>query len=254
MRLPAVNYRLSFEFFCAHSRAFIRFVALLTGLVLWCVGITGAQGAAVYGVGNDSCSSWIDTRESGDGWQPLEQWLLGYLSGASDNINTTATETDAAAVVSAVDNYCQINPQHSLLQAARGMSKPAGISVAGLGSTEGEIGNQTEMNRICRDTYPNLNFGSFPVRWATTSDYREFSTYKGWNNEMPLIEDQVALRAENTIFTNEDRSYDQATGAISPKGSYPGAVVITDNNARFSGRSKTAKPVCVWGPPNSALR
>lgn len=217
---------------------------------------TGASGAAVYGSGTDACSNWTDHRESGGDWQRGEQWVLGYLTGVTDNASATTTETDSDAAVAYLDNYCQLNPQHNLAQAARSMIQPPGISVAGLGGAEGELGNQSQMNQICRTSYPDKSYGSFPVRWATTTDFREYSSYKGWNNDMTEIDSQVALRADSTIFTGDSRAYDQATGTISGRAQnpYPGAVLITENGARFSGRRITAKPLCVWGPPNSDLR
>jgi hypothetical protein len=225
------------------------------GALALCV-TTQTQGAAVYGAGNTSCTRWIENREFGEGWAELQEWALGYLTGINDNINVSAQETDGDAVVALLDDYCRRNPQQSLLDATRTLTQPPGIRIAGLGNTEGELGNQSQMNEICRTSYPYRTEGAFPVRWATTADFREYSTSKGWNHQMTRIEEPLSLRAAHTTFTQDGRAYDQATGAISAPGSrpYPGAVLFEDNAARFGGRRFTAKPLCVWGPPNNDLR
>ena len=215
-----------------------------------------AVALTVYGAGTDSCGTWLEDRGTDSGWREAGQWVQGYLSGTADNLKLNPRETDSDSVLIALDNYCQANPQHSVFDAARGLTTSRGIRVAGPGGTEGLVGDQAEMNRICRDSFSSKAEGSFPVRWATTADYREYSTYKGWNNHMVQIEEPVALRAEDTLFTPDGRSYDQATGAISPVGKtqFPGAVIIRTDRAYFSSRRAPAKPLCVWGTPNFELR
>ncbi len=210
----------------------------------------------VYGAGTDSCGTWIEDRETESRWHQAAQWVQGYLSGTADNLNINPKETDSDSVLIWLDNYCQANPQHSVLEAARGLSASPGVRVAGPGGTEGQLGNQSEMNQICRDSYSSKADSSFPVRWATTTDFREYSTYKGWNYHMVQVEEPVALRAENTIFTPDGRSYDQATGALSPTGKlrYPGAVIMTTTNAYFGRKNTMTKPLCVWGTPNPDFR
>jgi len=227
-----------------------------SGLAALCLATTiDIQAAAIYGAADQSCSRWTENREFGDGWQDAQEWALGYLTGINDNANVSAMPSDADAIVAGLDDYCRRNPQQSMLDAARSMTEPPGIKIAGLGSTEGELSNQSQMNEICRTSFPYEAQSAFPVRWATTADFREYSATKGWNNGMTPIEEQLALRAEQTVFTQDNRAYDQATGAISGRGTpYPGAVIYRENDARFGNRRTQVKPLCVWGPPNSALR
>ena len=214
-----------------------------------------SHAVSVYGSGNTSCTTWIDNREFGEGWEDLQEWALGYLTGINDNVNVNASAADAEAVVATLDDYCRRNPQQTLLDAARSLTEPPGIRIAGLGNSEGDLSNQAQMNEICRSSYPYEAESAFPVRWATTTDFSEYSATKGWNNGMTPIEEQLALRADRTVFTNDNRAYDQATGAISGRGTpYPGAVIYRENDARFGNRRTQVKPLCVWGPPNSALR
>lgn len=211
----------------------------------------------IYGAGNEACSGWLDNRAFGNGWQPAQQWVLGYLSGLSDTIHSQAQATNPEALISYIDDYCRDNPSANMAAAARSLSRPPGISVAGPGSSEAELGDAAEMNRICRNTYPNRTEGAFPIRWASTDDYLEYSRSRGWGNAMPPLDEQeVALRAERTRFTQSNRAFDQATGAISqPSGQpFPAAVILRGEFALFSGRKRSVKPLCVFGPPNPQLR
>jgi hypothetical protein len=164
-----------------------------------------------------------------------------------------------------------------------------GISIAapaaqflGPGSGAGKLGSPADMNRICRETFAeeenqhgNVRWASTAdylearicretfaeeenqhgnVRWASTADYLEASNRQGWGGETghEFGLDRVALRAENTIFTPNGRSYDKATGAMSPPDDprFPGAVVITKDAAWFARRGTVVIPMCVYGSPS----
>jgi hypothetical protein len=210
-----------------------------------------ALSAAAYGSGNNACADWTQINASGDDRGIEEEWLLGYLSGISSNSNIG--EADPDALLAGIDSYCAANPRHTIAQAARGLVLPPGIAVAGLGSSESELANQAAMNEICRNSYGNRAFGSYPVRWATTTDFKEYSTTQGWNQGMIKIDEDFALRADNTLVTSDGIAYDQATGARGRQG-FPGAVIYNSSGAFFRGKKFRARPLCVWGRPNSDLR
>jgi hypothetical protein len=136
-----------------------------------------------------------------------------------------------------------------------------GISIAapaaqflGPGSGAGKLGSPADMNRICRETFAEEENQHGNVRWASTADYLEASNRQGWGGETSheFGLDRVALRAESTVFTSDGRSYDKATGAMSPPDDprFPGAVVITKDAAWFARRGTVVIPMCVYGSPS----
>ena len=211
---------------------------------------------AASGAGNGSCATWVENRKTNNEWHETEQWVEGYQAGTADSMSIDLKNSGSDVILVWLDNYCQANPVDSVLDAARELGSSTGVRISGPGNTEGRLSDHSEMNRICRESYPNHTGGAFPVRWATTTDFREYNTSKGWDNQMPQLEEQVALRAENTVFTADGRSYDQATGALSPAGQplYPGAVIMSKSNSRFAGKRGQVKPLCVHGTPNTELR
>jgi hypothetical protein len=131
----------------------------------------------------------------------------------------------------------------------------AEVVFLGVGSSTGLITNTIDMNDICRRTFSvqETDFGE--VRWASTRDYREASNRQGWGGEPAHLSnfERVAFRAEDTIFTQDGRAYDQATGALEPLGKkkYPGAVIVAINKASFANRNARANPMCVHGRPRA---
>lgn len=125
----------------------------------------------------------------------------------------------------------------------------------GIGSSTGQISRPIEMNEICRRTFSaqEIEFGN--VRWASTRDFSEASNQQGWGGDPVHLSniDQIAFRAEDTIFTPEGRAYDQATGALAPieKNKYPGAVIVKANEATFAAKKNRANPMCVRGSPST---
>jgi hypothetical protein len=87
--------------------------ALLIASITWSATVQ-AETVEMIGAGVDqSCGSWVEARKQ-DGWRALamQQWALGYLSGAavhSENLNPLRG-VDAAAVWLWFDNYCRGHP------------------------------------------------------------------------------------------------------------------------------------------------
>jgi hypothetical protein len=74
--------------------------------------------AYIIGQGTASCTTWTEFRRHGQGVS-LEQWILGYLSGAgvwSESYNPPRG-TDANAVWAWVGNYCRAQPLLLLMNA-----------------------------------------------------------------------------------------------------------------------------------------
>jgi len=116
------------------------------------------------------------------------------------------------------------------------------------------LGDPAEMHRICRETYSEEEEVHGNVRWASTTDYLQANNGQGWGGESghEFGLDRVALRAEHTVFTPDGRSYDEATGALSPANNlrFPGAVVITLQSASFARRGTVVMPMCAYGSSN----
>lgn len=113
----------------------------------------------------------------------------------------------------------------------------------GLGNEKVPLQDTVSMNQVCQNTY-----GAKDARWASTVDYEEMvaTANPGIRNE----NENFALRAPETIFTNDNRSYDQPTGTLSPAGQfqYPGAVVVKPKGMTgFSGRESKVRPLCIGG-------
>jgi hypothetical protein len=68
---------------------------------------------SIYGVGAQSCETWVKDR-NGKNHDYHRAWLLGYISGVgavgSASVSFSLQETGIEAMVVFVDNHCQKNP------------------------------------------------------------------------------------------------------------------------------------------------
>jgi hypothetical protein len=74
----------------------------------------------MLGVGSVSCGTWTIGRRDRTAFG-LEQWMLGFLSGAatwSPTLNPL-NEVDADAVWVWVDNYCRVHPLDRITEAGK---------------------------------------------------------------------------------------------------------------------------------------
>lgn len=81
-------------------------------------GSVQGQGITIIGSGvGTSCGTWSADRSQRQG-RDLEQWAIGYLSGAAVNggINILGG-TDFQGVMGWLDNYCRANPLTPLADA-----------------------------------------------------------------------------------------------------------------------------------------
>ena len=117
------------------------------------------------------------------------------------------------------------------------------LSWLGLAAGKAQLQDSLQMNVLCQNTY-NVE-GS---RWASTADFEEL--IGSGNTTVKNENEDFALRATDTIFTSDDRGYDQRTGTMSPsdKYNYLGAVIVKPKgHTVFSNREKMAKPLCIGG-------
>jgi hypothetical protein len=70
----------------------------------------------VYGPGTSSCGQWVAARRSRQ-WYEQGVWVLGFVSGYGYS-GPAMAHTDAEAIASWIDNYCQKNPLESIAEAA----------------------------------------------------------------------------------------------------------------------------------------
>src|SRR5712672_529179 len=88
----------------------IRALALLTACILG-ISITPSYAFTELGAGAQSCGKWTQERQGRNDME-VGAWALGFVSGANameTNIDFLE-RTDAAAVLTWVDNYCQSHP------------------------------------------------------------------------------------------------------------------------------------------------
>jgi hypothetical protein len=65
----------------------------------------------VYGVGTESCGSWLEERRKAiDYWHGTLEWTLGYVSAYGHFSGEQLRHTDAQAVAAWLDKYCAENP------------------------------------------------------------------------------------------------------------------------------------------------
>jgi hypothetical protein len=77
--------------------------------------------SAIMGIGTSSCTLWSGERGAKKDF-PWDQWLLGFVSGAShvDGGNAPTTDySDGASVLGWIEDYCRAHPLDQLAQAAR---------------------------------------------------------------------------------------------------------------------------------------
>ncbi len=119
----------------------------------------------------------------------------------------------------------------------------------GPGNEKVPLQDTVRMNQVCQDSY-----GATDARWASSLEYEEM--VGTGNSSIRNESENFALRAPETIFTNDNRSYDQPTGTLSPAGKflYPGAVVVKPKGmTSFSGRESKVRPLCISGARHSQL-
>jgi hypothetical protein len=101
----------------------------------------------------------------------------------------------------------------------------AALTWLGVPDERAQVQDTWRMNDICRRKYSQAD--------SIRQQNRDF-----------------ALRAVDTIFTVDQRSFDQRTGTLSEpnKYNYPGAVIMKPKgDSSFPGRKKEASPLCVSG-------
>lgn len=121
----------------------------------------------------------------------------------------------------------------------------ADLTWLGVPDEKAQVQDTWRMNDICR-----RKFSQEDSRWASTADYEEM--FGSGNRSIKPQNRDFALRAVDTIFTYDQRGYDQRTGTLSEqnKYNYPGAVIIKPKgDSVFPGRKKEASPLCVAGKP-----
>lgn len=113
----------------------------------------------------------------------------------------------------------------------------------GVAPERAQVQNTWKMHDICSRAYNRPD-----SRWASTADYEEM--FGSGNQTIKQESQDFALRAPDTIFTSDQRAYDQRTGTLSESGryNYPGAVIIKPKgDSVFPTRKKEARPLCVSG-------
>ena len=92
----------------------------LAGTALALALTTGsAEANMVAGLGNSSCGTWTTARHDQRAWG-YEQWVLGYVSGASEWKSEGGDPLDGLdiqAVLVWMDNFCQSRPLATIEQA-----------------------------------------------------------------------------------------------------------------------------------------
>jgi hypothetical protein len=70
----------------------------------------------MYGVGAESCGTWLAERK-GTNWYNEGQWVLGWVSAAG-NYTGHLRKSDSDALAAWVDKYCREHPLDNLTVAA----------------------------------------------------------------------------------------------------------------------------------------
>ena len=82
-----------------------------------------ANGATMYGYGNDSCGTWINEHKvQSEKSRYQEVWVLGFISGSGVIIQAfhkTQRMTDADAAFAYIDKYCNENPLEKISTASQ---------------------------------------------------------------------------------------------------------------------------------------
>ncbi len=100
-------------------------VALVAALLVATVS-TVAMAYETFGFGTTSCGRWLQDRQSHSLESKVsESWVWGFISGMNAaaeefglSISSAGSETDAAARLAWIDNYCHAHPFDTLTEAA----------------------------------------------------------------------------------------------------------------------------------------
>lgn len=75
----------------------------------------------VLGVGNKSCSDWIET--SASNMEIMSNWVAGYLSGVSNGSGgDLLRNVDGEAIFKEIDKLCKLKPSQSIFHAAESVA------------------------------------------------------------------------------------------------------------------------------------
>lgn len=113
----------------------------------------------------------------------------------------------------------------------------------GVPDEKAQVQDTWRMDNICRQHYNRPD-----SRWASTADYEEM--FGSGNRTIKQVNRDFALRAVDTIFTADNRAYDQRTGTLSEqnKYNYAGAIIMKPKgDSVFPARKKEASPLCISG-------
>lgn len=81
---------------------------LITFITFSCISFSAN---AAYIRGMTSCGKWTSDKQDMTIRHGQRMWLLGYLSGVSDIVDTDVLKnTDVESIALWMDNYCQTNP------------------------------------------------------------------------------------------------------------------------------------------------
>jgi len=94
--------------------------ALVAGSLLFVLAAPiAAEGQAVLGQGNVSCSSWLENHTSDDA---RGAWILGYITGfnqyGSKSESDVSEGTTTEKMMVWIDNYCRNHPADNLYRAS----------------------------------------------------------------------------------------------------------------------------------------
>ena len=82
-------------------------------LMLFCIGIAHANDFMVYGVGNESCGTYVSEAHNSSAKNLHVTWASGYLTamGVWQAVeNRAMAKTDVDAIEVWLNNYCQAHP------------------------------------------------------------------------------------------------------------------------------------------------
>jgi hypothetical protein len=85
------------------------------GLLFVLTARIAAEGQAVLGQGNVSCSSWLENHTSDDA---RAAWILGYITGFNQYGSKPESDVSEGATNEKIDNYCRNHPADNLYRAS----------------------------------------------------------------------------------------------------------------------------------------
>lgn len=86
----------------------MRLIAKLIVVAVFTCSPLVASAATLYGLGAKTCGTWLEKRCANDHFD-MAQWMLGYIS-AANYYTFDFKESEGAAFIAYMDNYCQQNP------------------------------------------------------------------------------------------------------------------------------------------------